>query len=284
MFGEVFDNLAMKSFEANPPESGDYVGENGLLYCGKCNTPKQTKIEIPELGIVRHPHCLCKCQSEKRDAEEAERKRIERERRISDNKRLAFHREEREEMQQCTFANDDMQNHRITQAMQNYVDNFPDMRKQGKGLLLYGDCGHGKTFAACEVANALLDQGYTVLVTNFSRIANALLGTYEKQEYLDRLNYFSLLVIDDLSAERDTEYMNEQIFQVIDSRYRAKLPMIFTTNLSIDTIKNPDTIEKKRIYDRILERCHPVKVESKSKRVAKIRNDYNDMQKLLGLD
>ena len=105
-----------------------------------------------------------------------------------------------------------------------------------------------------------------------------------KQEYIDSLNRFQLVVIDDLSAERDTEFMNEQIFQIVDARYRARLPMIITTNLSIDEIKTANTINKQRVYDRVLERCHPIKVEGRSKRKAKIREEYDSMQELLGLN
>ena len=148
---------------------------------------------------------------------------------------------------------------------------------------MWGEVGTGKTFAACEVANALIDKGYPVLVTNFARIANQLQGTFEKQEYIDRLNRYSLIVLDDLSSERNTEYMNEQIFQIVDARYRAQLPMIITTNLTMSELKNPQEIAKRRIYDRVLERCHPIRVSGTNKRKAKIKNDYADMQKMLGL-
>jgi DNA replication protein DnaC len=280
---EAFDNAVNQSIINNPKEDGDYIGENGLLYCGKCNTPKQTKVEVPSLGIVRYPHCSCKCRAEELDSEEDKRKEEERQRRIADKRRMAFPKEEREKMQQWTFANDDMQNKRITQAMQNYVDNFPEMKKKGKGLLLYGVCGTGKTFAACEVANALIDNGYSVLVTNFARILNTLQGSYDKQEYIDRLNSYSLLVVDDLGIERGTEYAKEQVFNIIDSRYRAGLPMIITTNLTMEDIKNPDTIMDKRIYERILEKCHPIEVKGDNRRRKTIRNEYDDMQNLLGL-
>lgn len=278
---EAFNSLVEKSSKAIPINDGDYNGENGLLYCGKCNTPKQ--IEVTVFDEVRHPFCLCKCEKEKRDAEEAEIKRAEFEKRVAKFKRVAFPKEERENMLQWTFANDDMQNKRITQAMQNYVDNFPEFRKQGKGLLLYGVCGTGKTFAACEVANALLDEGYSVLVTNFSRVLNTLQGTFDKQDYIDTLNDYSLLVLDDLGIERGTEYAKEQVYNVIDGRYRAGLPMIITTNLSIDKIKNPDDIENMRIYDRIIEKCFPIEITGGSRRRQNVRNEYEEMKNLLGL-
>lgn len=278
---KTLDNISKRCEANNPRNEGDYIDEQGFLVCGKCHTRKQSEIKI--FGEIKRPYCLCKCQAEKRDAEEAERKRIEKERRIADMRRMAFPKEEREKMQQWTFANDDMQNKRITQAMQNYVDNFPELKKKGKGLLLFGTTGTGKTFAACEVVNALIDKGYSAIATNFSRILNTLQETFEKQEYIDGLNKCSLLLIDDLGIERNTPYAKEQVYNIIDSRYRAGLPMIITTNLSIEKIKSPEEIEDMRIYDRILERCFPIEVTGGNRRRQAIRDDYAEMKNLLGL-
>lgn len=276
--GQALNDMIQKSREAIPKVDGDYIGENGLLYCGKCNTPKQTEIVV--LGKVSRPYCLCKCGTEKRDSEETERKQAEFNNRVQDLRRLGF---PDADMLKWTFANDDMENEQITKAMKRYVENFQELKKQGKGLLLYGNVGRGKTYAACEVANALIDKGYPVLVTNFSRVLNTLQSTFEKQEYIDNLNKFALLVIDDLGIERETEYAKEQVYNIIDSRYRAGLPMIITTNLSIDKIKNPSDIENGRIYDRIIERCFPIEVKGQNRRHKAVRESYGDMKELLGL-
>ena len=63
---------------------------------------------------------------------------------------------------------------------------------------------------------------------------------------------------DDLGVERNTEYAMEQMFTVIDGRYRSRKPMIITTNLKLEEIKNPPDLAHARIYDRILEWCAPV--------------------------
>jgi DNA replication protein DnaC len=267
-----------RSKKAIPINDGDYTGSDGLLYCGNCNTPKQKELTV--LGKVRRPYCLCKCESEKRDAEEAEQERIKLAKRAEELRRSGF---PDREMHEWTFANDDMENEQLTKAMKRYVENFPELRKQGKGLLLYGNVGRGKTYAACEVANALVDKGYSVMVTNFSRILNTLQRTFEKQDYLDKLNSYSLLVIDDLGIERGTEFSKEQVYNVIDSRYRAGKPMIITTNLSIEQIKNPADIEDRRVYDRILERCFPIEFTGQNKRHKAVRESYGDMKELLGL-
>ena len=69
---------------------------------------------------------------------------------------------------------------------------------------------------------------------------------------------YDLLIIDDLGAERNTEYALEQMFSIIDSRYRCNKPLIVTTNLKLDELKHPPDLAHARIYDRILERCAPI--------------------------
>ena len=56
----------------------------------------------------------------------------------------------------------------------------------------------------------------------------------------------------------------EQMFHVIDCRYRSRKPMIITTNLKLDAIKNPPDLARARIYDRILERCAPILFDGKN--------------------
>ncbi len=73
-----------------------------------------------------------------------------------------------------------------------------------------------------------------------------------------------MLVIDDLGVEHSTKYAMEQMFTVIDSRYRSKNPLIVTTNLKLEEIKNPPGLAHARIYDRILERCAPVPFSGKN--------------------
>ena len=77
-------------------------------------------------------------------------------------------------------------------------------------------------------------------------------------------NEYDLLIIDDLGVERSTEYAMEQMFFVIDSRYRSRRPMIITTNLKLSELKNPPDLAHARIYDRILERCAPILFDGKN--------------------
>ncbi len=278
-FNNLINGIEAAAAEAIKEEQGDYIGEDGLLYCHKCHTPKQCRVEI--LGQIRTPHCLCKCAAEQRDREAEEMKRQQWERRIKEKRRIGF---ADSELVNCTFALDDKSNPKITTVGLNYVENFKEMRENGKGLIFFGEVGTGKTFIAAAIANALIDKGYNCLVTNFARLVNTIQGMYAgKQEYIDSLNNFDLLVIDDLAAERDTEYMNETVQMIIDNRYRAGLPLIVTTNLTSEELKNPTDIKKQRTYSRLLEMCLPLHVEGSDRRKEKLKQDYSYYKNKLGL-
>ena len=132
--------------------------------------------------------------------------------------------------------------------------------RNNTGLLLFGDVGTGKSFFAGCIANALLDRDVPVLMTNFPTILNRLTGMFseDRADFIASFDEYDLLIIDDLGVERSTEYAMEQMFFVIDSRYRSRRPMIITTNLKLAELKNPPDLAHARIYDRILERCAPI--------------------------
>lgn len=277
MFTEYLTALEARANQAIKTEEGDYI-KDGLLYCGKCHTPKQCKVEAFDKTFF--PKCLCQCEIEREAKEKEEAERRDLMERIKRYRKMGF---PESQMQYWTFENDDQSRPKLTEMAKRYVDNFDTFYKEGKGLLLHGDVGTGKTYIACMIANALIDKGYPVLVTNFARILNTLQGTFERQEYLDSLNQFKLLVIDDLGVERDTGFAKEQVFNIIDSRYRAGKPMIITTNLSMQKLATETELSDKRVYDRIIERCFPVEVSGESRRVKKLISSREEMKNLLGI-
>jgi len=167
-----------------------------------------------------------------------------------------------------TFENDNGRNPLISKA-KSYVDKWSDMLSKNIGLLLWGEVGTGKSYFAACIANALVENCASVKMTNFSTILNDLFYESDKNKYIDRLNNHSLLIIDDLGIERDTEYALEQVYNIIDARYKSNKPLIVTTNLSITELKNPLDTAHKRIYDRVLEMCVPVKFGGENFRKAK---------------
>lgn len=277
----ILENMTREASRDNHYEEGDYLNEDGLLMCGKCHTAKQCRFVATWDGKEKKPYTPCDCECERREAEkqarQAQNLRIE----INRLRKLGF---PDSEMADWTFAHDDGTDPKTTGIAHKYVDNFHEMKKRGKGLLLYGPVGTGKTHAAACIANELINQGRPCLVTNFARITNTLQGMFDgKQRYLDGLNRLDLLVIDDLAAERDTSYMNEMIFNIIDSRYRSGKPLIVTSNLTQAELSAPCSVDKQRIYSRLLEMCIPVEVKGTDRRQKKLQDDSADMARLLGL-
>ena len=277
----LIETMTRNASQDSHYEEGDYHNEDGLLMCGKCHTPKQCRFIATWDGKEKKPYTPCDCERERHDAEEQARQaqnlRIE----INRLRKLGF---PDSEMADWTFAHDDGTDPKTTSIAHKYVDNFLEMKKRGKGLLLYGPVGTGKTHVAACIANELINQGRPCLVTNFARITNTLQGMFDgKQRYLDDFNRLDLLVIDDLAAERDTSYMNEMIFNIIDSRYRSGKPLIVTSNLTQAELTAPTSVDKERIYSRLLEMCVPVEMKGADRRKKKLQDDSADMARLLGL-
>ena len=281
MIGAVVDKV-LKEMENAKNEgmkaSDDYMDtETGLLMCGKCHTKKQKKISF--LGVERVVGCLCQCA-----AEEMER---EREKHREEEELLHIRQMKSAGLQdstffEYTFANCD-ETHSCAKYARRYVGHFAEFQKNGQGLLFWGSVGTGKTFLAGCIANALMEKNIPVLMTSFPKLLNALGGLYsgEKNEYLKSLNQYRLLIIDDLGVERDTPYVLETVYLVIDERYKSGKPFIITTNLSLEKLRNPADLEHGRIYDRIMERCVPVAFSGKNYRTDKGRKNMENAAGIL---
>ena len=279
---EVIQNMATPT-----RNSGDYTDDEGFLCCGTCRERKEMDITVPESlrpsGVMRVRQ-NCRCERERYEAQEKARReqdfqiRMERLRRdgITEPAYLKY-----------TFDQDDRRNPEVSDVCLKYVQNWDSMKADNIGILFYGDVGTGKSFLACCIANALLGRLVSVSVTNFPRILNTLQGTFddERQKRIDRLQQYSLLVIDDLGVERDTAFSVEQVYNVIDTRARSGKPLIVTTNLSMKDLQNPPTLAHKRIYDRVLEMC-PIrlKLTGESRRVSNANDRKEKARRLLGLE
>ena len=241
----------------------DYLGEDGLLYCGKCRTPKQFRMEGMSFFGNHVLPINCRCRQERIDRDNAVSERLRHEKQVETLKRSGF---TDASMREWTFANDNGGCPQMQHA-KFYVEHFAEMEERNIGYLLWGAVGTGKSFFAGCIANALMEQEIPVRMTNFASILNDLNAAYDaKNEVIDRLNRCRLLILDDFGMERGTEYGLEQVYNVIDSRYRRKKPLIVTTNLTQVQMKNPTDTAHARIYDRVLEMCVPICFNGESQR------------------
>lgn len=247
----------------NDKSADDYLNADGLLMCGICHTPKQTKITV--LGQERTVFCVCKCKQEAQQQEEEAQKRKEAKERIEAMRKKGL---SESQYLNCTFDLDDGADQAASQTCRNYVKEWEQIKDMNAGLLLLGDVGGGKTFLASCIANALIDQGVAVMMTTIPRLTAAMSKDFgsERINVLNKISDAPLLILDDVGTERNTTYGNELMYEIINTRYKAQRPLIITTNLTMTALKNPEDITYKRIYDRITEMCTPVKVSTGGRR------------------
>lgn len=271
-------NMVAATAEKGAETDSEYLGEDGLLHCKKCGGPRQTIITPPFEGAKpRTVRCWCGCPK-------AQDKAREREKQVKMEQRRAVCFKGTEEMKACTFENDDGHGEpELIQAARKYAADFPQHLKDGMGLLYYGPVGTGKTFLAGCIANEVLAQGYKVKMTNFATVADEMWAVPDKAAYIADLCKYPLLILDDLGVERKTEYMQEMVYKIVNARYVAGAPVIVTTNLTPDELTKTADMGYQRTYDRLLEKCLPIKVDGRSRRRAAAAKTWNDMRQQLGI-
>ena len=278
--------VIQKAFENQPKDDSDYINpDDGLLYCGRCRTRKQYLLQMPtkegEEKVFHKVPVVCDCR--KKEMEEEERRRKEREEmEIVQKLRSKSLMDDKFRDQTFDTFRTTKDNERALKLCRRYADGFDQMLEKNQGLLFWGDVGTGKTFSAACIANALLERRIPVVMTSFVKLLESVQGFKEDEEKLmSQLNRAKLLIIDDLGAERGTDFALEKVYNIIDSRYRARLPMILTTNLDLEDMKRVTDIRYSRIYDRIFEVCYPVKFTGPSFRKVEANRRFKEMKDFL---
>ena len=273
-------NAVLENMTATTPEPEDYTGEDGLLYCGKCRKPKEAYFAPDKAAIFgrdRHPaECDCqRAQRMEREAAEQRRKHLDT---VEDLKRRGF---TDPAMRNWTFEHDNGRNPQ-TETARFYVESWETMQAENIGYLFWGGVGTGKSYLAACIANALMEKEVAVCMTNFATILGDLAASFEgRNEYISRLCSFPLLILDDFGMERGTEYGLEQVYNVIDSRYRSGRPLIVTTNLTLEDLQHPEDTAHARIYDRLIEMCSPVRFTGSNFRKATAQEKMGQLKKLM---
>lgn len=271
----AFDSVIATIAARSEKSKTEYLDEDGVYRCTVCNAKTRCKAKFADREV--EVNCACDCDKKL----EQERKDRERKELIETKKKVCF---PQKRMREWTFDSDDRANPKLSDAMLRYANRFGEFLRDSKGLLLYGSVGTGKSYYAACIANKIIENGYTAHMTNFSTLVNSINDAREdRNEFIASLNRYDLLIIDDLGAERTSDYMREIVFNIIDKRCTSGLPMIITTNLSGEDFKNPDDIRMERIYDRILEMCFPIEMSGHSRRRAEAKQSYAGVKEMLGL-
>jgi DNA replication protein DnaC len=142
------------------------------------------------------------------------------------------------------------------QVVRTYLRNLDQRLDEGRGLWLYGDVGTGKTTLAMLVSKAALDAGRSVAIYSLPRLLNLVreaIGSEEgKLDLLDRLGTVDLLHVDDVGAEHTSDWVLEQLYSIVNTRYEDQRSIVVTTNLQ------PDELGAQigtRTVSRLIEMC-----------------------------
>lgn len=262
MFAQLLDEISENCKKNAVANMGDFE-KDGLLHCGKCRTPKQCRIEIN--GTIRTEFCMCECEN-KHYMQEREAFRAIQERDLIERRRdTCFH--GKSALYGSRFSEDDgKRNREIFRIFKNYAENFEIALCGNHGLLIYGNVGSGKTFAAACITNQAIENGYSAYFTNFAEIKNNLWNAENKQAFINDVCSYDLLVIDDFGTESDSSYTSEIVTNIFDTRVTKQKPMILTSNFTPEQLKKGGEMEYQRIISRVLGNCMAIKYAGDDRR------------------
>lgn len=125
----------------------------------------------------------------------------------------------------------------VVQRIKRFIRNLDENLSQGRGMWFTGDIGTGKTTLAMLISKTALENGHSVAIYSMPKLLARIRRTFDSQpgtdsyaEFFEKLTAVDLLHIDDVGAERQTEWVLEQFYSIVNERYEAQRSIIFTTN------------------------------------------------------
>jgi DNA replication protein DnaC len=148
------------------------------------------------------------------------------------------------------------------QRVRDYCRDLAPNIEQGRGLWFFGDPGTGKTTLAMLASKTALEMGRSVaiyslpkLLARIRRSYDAEIGEQSHSELFERLTDVDLLHIDDLGAEKTSEWVLEQLYALVNERYETQRSLIVTTNHDVAKL---EAQIGERIVSRLVEMCDTV--------------------------
>lgn len=234
-------NLAFNDIEL----ADDDVIENGNVWCGTCGAPRLSVTETKDgkcVFPIVHSHEL-------------------KDLRVQGKRKTCFAGEWEQLGKRAFIAQADSDTPSEHRAIVNaFCANFD----KGRGLLLFGHAGRGKTFLAACICNELVEREHKCKMASVHSLVERMYHDGE-MAVLHDLRQFELVVLDDFGAERTTDYTLEKLFAIVDALYKADVSMIITTNMSAAEITQPSK-DYARMMERIKERCERYEITGRNRR------------------
>lgn len=227
------------------PKRGDWYDEDGTLRCGNCGQPKECVVDrwaIPGMDRDEPRYltlaCACECEGARAEADPGREGRLN---------RLRAECYDIPGLSGVTFAQDDGRSPEAVSAVREYLVSFgPD----SPGLYLHGRGGTGKTWAAAALVNELLSRGVRCAFSSLPLLASGM----DYQGAVARLASCSLVVLDDVGAERGTDTMREGSTVIVDALYAKGTRIVATSNATLGAMEEADP----RLGRRLSDRCIPI--------------------------
>lgn len=286
---DAYVKIVERSLGVQSPSAKDWIDDEGVLHCGVCGYPKRKWVMAPSLNDPSGSRkilvgVMCKCAKEREEKQKRHTQATKEMQIVSSLKKASLMADK--------FADASLDKFQVTKynernlkLCKRYIEAWDKMVAKNQGLLFWGDVGTGKSYTAACIANALIARQVPAVMTSFVKLLEMAHGNSESESALiSRICRAKLVVFDDLGAERNSDYVLEKVYNIVDSRYRSELPMIITTNLDVDTMKKETDTRYSRIYDRIFETCYPMQFTGPSWRRKSASKRYYEMESLLASD
>lgn len=259
----------IKNAEMNMLSSIDDYEKDGIIYCGKCSTPKQVYIDY----FKRAMPTPCKCKQEQLQQEKEREEKMKKALKIKELRDASLLGEKyRNAFFENTETSHSAEFKAIYDRCRRYCEIAEDVLINGIGIYLFGTNGTGKSRLTACMGNELMENGYTVLYTNFTEIARKLL---KGDEFINQLSRIDFLFVDDFGTEKVTKgdedmWLQEKVFEVINKRYIDRKPIIFTANYSLKELIEDRGVAKRSV-DRIMEICEVMRLDGQSYRITAMK-------------
>lgn len=256
------------SSSANPPENNPGSGKPDCPFCDGLGFVIPD-VPVTDPGFGRAVTCTCRAIDE-------EMARMDRLQRLSQLGAL----------KDSTFETFLPEGHGLTPIKQRnlsmaYEHARTYAHKPTGWLILKGGYGCGKTHLAAAIANQQLNMGHPVLFINTPDLLDHLRSTFSPQSDIgydslfDRVRNTTLLILDDLGSQSNTEWAQEKLYQIFNHRYANRLPTVVTTNLELESIE-------KRIQSRMVDPdlVHIIHIAAPDFRQAGVGQEQSDLSSL----